>query len=142
MSLLDSRRLSSVPDAIVAVVAFLHAGEELARWPLRAPAPVGLDTVDRLARLQLAARRAGGRIEVREATLVFGQLLSLVGLLGEVGGQPEGREQVGVEEVVLPGDPSVDDVEHLEGEGGVPTFRVDAVRPEGGGAVGPRGQES
>ncbi|MFP5318689.1 MAG: hypothetical protein ACLGI2_10400 [Acidimicrobiia bacterium] len=77
------------------------------RWPLPLCADLGL--VDALAHLQLAARRAGGRIEVRGASPDLAGLLELVGLAGalavEVGGEPEGGEEVGVQEVVVPDDP-------------------------------------
>ncbi len=64
-----------------------------------------LATVDSLARLQLAARQLGGTIEVQEMCLEMAELLELVGLRGELGGEAEGGEQVGVEEGVEPGDP-------------------------------------
>ena len=60
-------------------------------------------TVDLLARLQLAARRAGLELQLRGASRDLEDLLAFVGLrdvLGvEGGGQAEEREQgVGVEE--------------------------------------------
>jgi len=65
-----------------------------------------LATVDALARLQLAARRLGGSLRLRDVGDELGELLDLVGLRREVGGQPEGREELlGVEEGVEPGDP-------------------------------------
>jgi len=64
-----------------------------------------LATVDALARLQLAARRLGGSLRLRDVGDELGELLDLVGLRREVGGQSEGREEVlGVEEGVEPGD--------------------------------------
>lgn len=70
--------------------------------------PPGLGTVDLLARLQLAARRAGGRIRLREPDLGLHALLDLVGLRFEVEGQAEQREPArGVEEEVEPGEPAV-----------------------------------
>ena len=69
--------------------------------------PPGLTTVDVLARLQLAACRAGGRIRLREPDPALRALLSLVGLSFEVEGQPEEREPaLRVEEAVEPGDPA------------------------------------
>jgi anti-anti-sigma regulatory factor len=76
-----------------------------------------LGIVDTLARLQLTARRAGGRIRVRRATAEVQRLLALVGLaelvpacagLGAagVGGQPEAGEHRRVEEVVDVADPA------------------------------------
>jgi ABC-type transporter Mla MlaB component len=70
--------------------------------------PPGLGTVDLLARLQLAARRAGGRIRLRDPDPSLHALLDLVGLRFDTEGQPEQREPaLGVEETVEPGDPAV-----------------------------------
>ncbi|MFE0257658.1 STAS domain-containing protein [Streptomyces sp. NPDC059010] len=70
--------------------------------------PPGLGVVDLLARLQLAARRAGGRIRLRDADPALHALLDLVGLRFEVDGEPEQREPaLGVEEEVEPGEPAV-----------------------------------
>ncbi|WP_328494358.1 STAS domain-containing protein [Streptomyces sp. NBC_00414] len=68
--------------------------------------PPGLTTIDALARMQLAARRAGGRIRLRAPDPALRALLALVGLPFEVEGQPEQREPpLSVEEAVEPGDP-------------------------------------
>lgn len=65
--------------------------------------PPDLGTVEALATLQLAARRLGVSIEVRE---MCGELAELVGLRRELGGEAESGEQVpDVEEAVEPGDP-------------------------------------
>ncbi|MGI5377784.1 STAS domain-containing protein [Streptomyces sp. CA-251387] len=70
--------------------------------------PPGLGVVDLLSRLQLAARRAGGRIRLRDADPALHALLDLVGLRFEVEGEPEQREPaLRVEEAVEPGDPAV-----------------------------------
>ncbi|MEX1653947.1 STAS domain-containing protein [Streptomyces pseudovenezuelae] len=70
--------------------------------------PPGLGTVDLLARLQLAARRAGGRIRLRHPDPALPALLDLVGLPFEVEGQVEqGEPALGVEEEVAPGEPAV-----------------------------------
>ncbi|MEU9990394.1 STAS domain-containing protein [Streptomyces sp. NPDC007971] len=70
--------------------------------------PPGLGTVDLLARLQLAARRAGGRIRLRDPDPALHVLLDLVGLRFEVEGQVEqGEPALGVEEAVESGDPAV-----------------------------------
>jgi ABC-type transporter Mla MlaB component len=69
--------------------------------------PPGLGTVELLARLQLTARRAGGRIRLRDPDPALLALLDLVGLSFQVEGQPEQREPaLGVEEAVQPGDPA------------------------------------
>ncbi|MFF7900588.1 STAS domain-containing protein [Streptomyces sp. NPDC088817] len=70
--------------------------------------PPGLGVVDLLARLQLTARRAGGRIRLRDPDPALDALLGLVGLSFEVERQPEQREPpLGVEEAVEPGDPAL-----------------------------------
>lgn len=70
--------------------------------------PPGLGAVDLLARLELAARRAGGRIRLREPAPALHALLDLVGLRFEVEGQTEQREPaLRVEEEVEPGEPAL-----------------------------------
>lgn len=70
--------------------------------------PPGLGAVDVLARLQLAARRAGGRIRLRDPDPALCALLHLVGLAFEVEGQvEEGEPAGGVEEAVESGDPAL-----------------------------------
>ena len=65
-----------------------------------------LATVDALAQLQLAARRLGVSIEVREMCGELAELVELVGLRRELSGEAERREEVAdVEEAVEPGDP-------------------------------------
>lgn len=71
-----------------------------------------LALVDSLLRLQLAARRRGWRVALRDPGADLRALLELTGLtdvLPPLGGQPrrqaELREQLGVDEVVQPGDP-------------------------------------
>ena len=95
---------------IHATVVLVCGPDEVACWPFTADAGDGrpdLSTVDALARLQLAARRLGCSIRLRDACADLVGLLDLVGLREclEVGGQPEGGEQLGVEEVVVPDDP-------------------------------------
>lgn len=70
--------------------------------------PPGLAHVDLLARLQLAARRAGGTITLRAPEPALTALLALVGLAFETEGQPEQWEPpLGVEEAVQSADPPV-----------------------------------
>ena len=52
----------------------------------------GLDAVDRLARWQLAAVRHGLLLRLSRIDPQLERLLELVGLRGELGRQPEGRE--------------------------------------------------
>jgi hypothetical protein len=71
--------------------------------------PSGLALVDLVARLQLLARGTGCTMTVRDPSPELSELLDFAGLtelLGcglQAGGQAEGREQLGVQEV-LPGD--------------------------------------
>jgi hypothetical protein len=68
-----------------------------------------LELVDLLARLQLAARRLGGSVVLRDPGDGLRELLVLAGLAEvlplEAGRQAEGGEELRVEEVVQPGDP-------------------------------------
>ena len=76
-----------------------------------------LTTVDLLARLAVTARRAGSRLQLRRVSPELACLLHLVGLdevlMGvppaplDRGGQPEQREEPGVEERGDLGDPPV-----------------------------------
>jgi hypothetical protein len=101
-------------DAGDGEVVLSNGSEEVAVWPL-VGTPVDLGLVDALARLQLAARRAGVSMVLRRPSPELCGLLDLVGL-GEViegaggglavepVGQAEGGEQLGVEEVLPGGD--------------------------------------
>jgi hypothetical protein len=76
-----------------------------------------LALVDALARLQLAARRLGCSVRLRDPCEQLRELLDLAGLADilpdaaalplEARRQPEGGEQLGVEEVVQPEDPAL-----------------------------------
>jgi hypothetical protein len=95
---------------MLATVVLVRGSAELARWPIGADRRAELALVDELARLHLAARRLGYGIVVREVRADLAGLLDLVGLSavlrgGEVVGQAELGEQVGVEEEVQFGDP-------------------------------------
>lgn len=91
--------------ALAATVVLLRGDVEVASWALAGPRRPDLSTVDELARHQLAARRLGCSIRLREAGDDLWELLELVGLRVEVGGEAEGGEKIGVEEVVVPDDP-------------------------------------
>ncbi|MEV6405823.1 STAS domain-containing protein [Streptomyces bobili] len=68
----------------------------------------GLTAVDLLARLQLTARRSGGRICLRAPDPALLALLDLIGLRFEVEGNPEQREPpLGVQEEVESGEAAV-----------------------------------
>jgi hypothetical protein len=89
----------------------------MASWPFETGTPPDLTDVDGLCRLGLAAHRRGWSIRLRDAPGDLRDLLELVGLAAlmappgelvvEVGGEPEGGEEVGVQERVDPGDPAV-----------------------------------
>jgi hypothetical protein len=96
------------------------------RWPLawlrdpgdsRGPggaARPDLALIDLLSRMHLGARRVGWSIRLADVCVELAELLELVGLsdvlLGvaglcrQVGRESEGGEEVGVDEVVMPGD--------------------------------------
>jgi hypothetical protein len=82
-------------------------GVAVARCVVWGPVAPDLAVVDALARWQLRARRLGGTIRLVDATDELRALLDLVGLRREVGGEPEGGEEVGVEEGVEGGDAAV-----------------------------------
>jgi hypothetical protein len=89
-------------------VVLVRGDVEVASWPLAAATPTDLSVVDHVARLQLAARRLGCSIRLRDACGQLWELLDLAGLTGvvtgagalvvEVGGEPERGKQLGVEE--------------------------------------------
>jgi hypothetical protein len=106
--------LDAEPAAIVAIA--VRRGE-VVLGPV-APGSIDLGLIDVLARLHVAARRAGGALRLRDPSPELCELLELVGLSGvlvplatgapalplQAGGQAEGGEQLGAEEVVDPGD--------------------------------------
>lgn len=82
------------------------AGKELATWEVFEERRPDLAVVDELARMALAARRCGAAAVVLEVSAALADLLELTGL-GQMGGEPEEREQPGgVEEGVIGGDPA------------------------------------
>lgn len=67
----------------------------------------GLGVVEVLARMELAARRRGGRIRLRGPGAALLALLDFVGLRLQVEGEvEEGEPALGVEEAVETGDPA------------------------------------
>ena len=78
----------------------------LATWTVSGPGHPDLAVVERLARLQLTARRIGQRVVVTDVCPKLSELIDLVGLRREMGWDPEGREEaLGVEEGVEAADP-------------------------------------
>ncbi len=102
-----------------ATVVLVCGRTEVASWPLTGTGRPDVSSVDALARLQLAARRLGCSIRLRDPCPELSALLDLVGLREvvtgapgpgrclEVVGEPEDGEQPGVQEVVMPDDPVV-----------------------------------
>jgi STAS domain len=102
-------------DGSATVVLVVDGHATVAAWPVER-SRFDLALVDAIARLELAARRRGCSVRVVDPSGELLALLELVGLAGvlgasalgvEVGREPEGGEQLGVEEVVEPGDPPV-----------------------------------
>jgi hypothetical protein len=88
------------------VVVIADGAEHVVGWIDRAP---DLELVNTLMRLALTARRNGWTVHVRgEAIDELRGLLELVGLDGVVSLEPLGeaelREELGIDEVVEPGD--------------------------------------
>lgn len=110
-------RRGVLPGDVAATVVLARGDAVVASWPLDVSGPVDLSVVDDLARLHLAARRIGCSIRLREAGPDLAALLAFVGLAEvvtgstgrpwplQVGGESEGGEEGGVEEVVVPDDP-------------------------------------
>jgi hypothetical protein len=99
------------PEAVVVV---LDGCVEVAVHRLEGRRP-DLALVDLLARAQLGARRLGRSVVLRDPSPALRDLLDLVGLADvvqvagsalEAGGQAEGGEQLGVQEVLPGGDPA------------------------------------
>ena len=88
-------------------VVLVRRGKVVATWPVASHHRVDLELVDRLARAQLAARRAGYALRLEEVAEDLGRLLELVGLGVEMLGEAELGEEIGVEEVVVTDDPAV-----------------------------------
>ncbi|GHJ35217.1 STAS domain-containing protein [Streptomyces sp. TS71-3] len=99
------------PDELARLCAVVRARLEVARGGVvvcdaRAVRGAGLEAVEMLARLELAARRAGGRIRIRGAAPGLRALLALVGLRFEMERETEGGEEPGgVQERGEAGDP-------------------------------------
>lgn len=94
-------------DAVFALLAGSGSGSDagVVVCDVAGIGPPGLAAVDLLARLQLAARRAGGRIRLRAPDPALRALLDLVGLPVEVEGEAEeGEPALGVEVEVEPGE--------------------------------------
>ena len=103
-------------------VAEMRPDATTAEWSLLGTGTPGIEVVDSLARMQLEARRCGGRVRLLEVSEDLAALLELAGLGREVLGrdgrqvsrQAEGGEDAGgVEEAVPVREPAVNDLEDL-----------------------------
>jgi hypothetical protein len=105
-------------DHVTTVRLVVDAGQSIELWRLDETALPFVTIIDVLCRLHLVARARGWRIEVRAPSPGLRMCVELVGLDGvvsvEVLGEAEGGEQLRVQEVVQPGDPPLDDLDHLE----------------------------
>src|ERR1700712_3620697 len=98
------RRITVLSPGVAVTIVLVRDAVEIAAWPLETSERGTLATIDELARMQLAARRLGCTIAVRDVCPPLAALLELTGLV-EVIWQAEGGEQLGVEKEVEPGDP-------------------------------------
>jgi hypothetical protein len=93
MSLRGGDRRSYVPprDPVPCVV-LVRGDAEVACWPLPAGQIPDLWVVDRLARLQLAARRRGCSLRLRGAPTQLRELINLAGLSDILTTEPVSRD--------------------------------------------------
>ncbi len=91
-------------DRCRAVVEVVDGDVEIATVAISGAVPE-LFVVDVAARLQLAARQLGWTARLRAPSKDVRATCDLVGLGEQLCGQPEGREDADVEEVVEPDDP-------------------------------------
>ncbi|QJT03678.1 STAS domain-containing protein [Streptomyces asoensis] len=99
-------RVTGLVDAVRALME--TTGAAVVVCDVAGIGPPGLIAVDLLARLQLAARRAGGHIRLRAPDPALRALLDLVGLRFEMEGEAEeGEPALGVEIEVEPGEAAV-----------------------------------
>ncbi|MEA2685850.1 MAG: hypothetical protein QOE93_1045 [Actinomycetota bacterium] len=113
------RHTRVLPRETAAEVVLVRGDDEIACWPYEVEGPVDLAVVDELAQMQVAARRLGCSLRLREvcpelselvaflglARAVTGVVAAVVGLPLEVGGEAEDGEEARVEEVVVADDP-------------------------------------
>lgn len=93
------------PETWCRIRATGPGGSPLATWVVAAPRRPDLGHVDLVARLRLAAGRAGARRVRVELSPALAALFQLTGL-GKMGRQPEeGEDRRGVQEGVVGGDP-------------------------------------
>ena len=113
------RQVGSEGPPVGTVVVSRGDGVVVASWCLPPGRPVDLALVGHLCRLQLLAHRWGWSVVLHDLSVDLRDVLDLVGVADVVGamaatvdgsghvvGEPEVPEQLGVQEVVEPDDPS------------------------------------
>jgi len=89
----------------VARVVIVRADGQRETMQVSDPGVPAIALVDFLARLRLGCSREGARMWLEDMTPALEAVLELAGLLQEMSGQPEGREEpFGLEEGVDPTD--------------------------------------
>lgn len=86
------------------MVVLVRGDVELASWPLTSRDRPGLAVVDELARFQLAARRRGCSIRLRDACVELMELLDLLGLGEVVSSTAELTERTKDMSITFPGE--------------------------------------
>lgn len=88
-------------------VTVIDAGDtRRAQWVLAGADEPDLSVVEALACHQLAARRRGERVVIDQICPTLDALLAVAGLRGQMIGNAEEGEQLGIEEAVEPDDPT------------------------------------
>jgi hypothetical protein len=94
---------------VLAIISFRQGPGGVGTWPLWWCGPPDLRTVDLVARSRLGARRVGWEMELWTSCEELVGLLTLSGLADAVGvqveRQPEGGEEIGLDEVEMADDP-------------------------------------
>src|SRR5918997_2194233 len=104
MSSATCRRRRSVRREDTGTMVVLVRGDvELASWPLTSRDRPGLAVVDELARLQLAARRRGCSIRLRDGCVELLELLDLFGLAEVVRSTADLTERTKDMSITFPG---------------------------------------
>ncbi|HLI25112.1 MAG TPA: hypothetical protein VKU91_09160 [Acidimicrobiales bacterium] len=82
-------------------------GAPVASWPVDGARPPDMSAIDMLGRVVLGARAQGYRVVLTDICPELLELLDLIGLRRQMGGQSEnGEDPLGVEEAVEPDDPA------------------------------------
>jgi hypothetical protein len=112
-------------------VVLVRGGAEVASWPLPEGRCPDLSVIDRLARLQLAARRLGCSIRLRDAPGRLRELIDLAGLDGIVTGADDLATGVTAEPAGGPADGRGAQKPHDDQPAGQPHDDQAADKPDG-----------